>query len=182
MTMTQQLIPVFNGELDGRNQQLCDAQELHAFLEVQTRFNDWIGRRIEQYGFIEGEDFYSVLSKSAGGRPSQDYHLTLDMAKELAMVENNEKGRQIRRYFIAMEREARESRGATYLSVGQQLAIHRQVPRLLALLKAETSPAIRQTLYAQLCQHCHLLAIPAPSLESVGRSKPENGDLFPVQG
>ncbi|MFD2837902.1 antA/AntB antirepressor family protein [Azotobacter vinelandii] len=59
---------------------------------MQTRFNDWIGRRIEQYGFIEGEDFYSVLSKSAGGRPSQDYHLTLDMAKELAMVENNEKG------------------------------------------------------------------------------------------
>jgi anti-repressor protein len=194
------LIPVFNGELEGRHQQLCDARDLHTFLGIGRFFSNWIKDRIEQYGFIEGEDFLPVLAKSyeaendfclpnsasktdrRGGHNRVDYHLTIDMAKELAMVENNEKGRQIRRYFIAMEREARESRGATYLSLSQQLAIHRQVPKLLALLKAETSPAIRQTLYAQLCQHCHLLAIPAPSLESVGRSKPENGDLFPVQG
>jgi len=180
--MSTSLIPVFNGDLDGRSQQLCDARDLHQFLQVGRDFSTWIKDRIEQYGFVEGEDFSPVLGKSTGGRPSQEYHLTLDMAKELAMVENNEKGRQVRRYFIAMEREARESRGATYLSVGQQLAIHRQVPKLLGLLKTETAPAIRQTLYAQLCQHCHLLAIPAPSLESVGRSKPENGDLFPAQG
>ncbi|SEI82818.1 anti-repressor protein [Azotobacter beijerinckii] len=176
------LIPVFNGELDGCHQQLCDARDLHQFLQVGRDFSNWIKARIEQYGFIDGEDFSPILAKSTGGRPSQEYHLSIDMAKELAMVENNDQGRQVRRYFIAMERKARESRGATYLSVGQQLAIHRQVPKLLGLLKAETSPAIRQTLYAQLCQHCHLLAIPAPSLESVGRSKPENGDLFPVRG
>lgn len=180
--MTQQLIPVFNGDIDGRSQQLCDARDLHAFLEISSIFSNWIHRRIAHYGFVEGEDFFPFLEKSRGGRPGTGFHLTLDMAKELAMVENNEKGRQVRRYFIAMEREARESRGATYLSVGQQLAIHRQVPKLLGLLKTETAPAIRQTLYAQLCQHCHLLAIPAPSLESVGRSKPENGDLFPAQG
>lgn len=96
------------------------------------------------------------------------------------MVENNDQGRQVRRYFIAMERQARESRGASYLSVSQQLAIHRQVPKLLAQLKAETAPAIRATLHAQLAQHCHLLALPVPALESVGRAKPENGELFPV--
>lgn len=198
--MSTSLIPVFNGDIDGRSQQLCDARDLHQFLQVGRDFSSWIKGRIEQYGFVEGEDFYSVLSKTQGqegdvcspdlgskterrgGHNRTDYHLTLDMAKELAMVENNDQGRQVRRYFIAMEREARESRGATYLSVGQQLAIHRQVPKLLGLLKTETAPAIRQTLYAQLCQHCHLLAIPAPSLESVGRSKPENGDLFPAQG
>lgn len=198
--MTQQLIPVFNGDIDGRSQQLCDARDLHQFLQVGRDFSNWIKGRIEQYGFVEGEDFSPVLAKAydqegdlcspdlasktdrRGGHNRVDYHLTLDMAKELAMVENNDQGRQVRRYFIAMEREARESRGATYLSVGQQLAIHRQVPKLLGLLKTETAPAIRQTLYAQLCQHCHLLAIPAPSLESVGRSKPENGDLFPAQG
>lgn len=180
MNSTTQLIPVFNGELDGRAQQLCNAQDLHSFLDVQTRFNDWIARRIEQYGFIEGEDFYSFLSKSEGGRPATEYHLTLDMAKELAMVENNDQGRQVRRYFIAMERAARESRGASYLSVSQQLAIHRQVPKLLSQLKAETAPAIRATLHAQLAQHCHLLALPVPALESVGRAKPENGELFPV--
>lgn len=195
--MSTSLIPVFNGDLDGRSQQLCDARDLHQFLQVGRDFSNWIKGRIEQYGFVEGEDFSPVLGNRGsfdspnlanqsggrgGDRRSIDYHLTLDMAKELAMVENNEKGRQVRRYFIAMEREARESRGATYLSVGQQLAIHRQVPKLLGLLKTETAPAIRQTLYAQLCQHCHLLAIPAPSLESVGRSKPENGDLFTEQG
>ncbi len=181
--MTQQLIPVFNGELDGRAQQLCNAQDLHAFLDVQTRFNDWVARRIEQYGFIEGEDYYSVLSNRSDGlpgKPRTEYHLTLDTAKELAMVENNEQGRQVRRYFIAMEREARESRGVTYLSVAQQLAIHRQVPKLLSQLKAETAPAIRATLHAQLAQHCHLLALPVPPIQNVGRAAPENGELFPV--
>ena len=178
--MTQQLIPVFNGELDGRAQQLCDARDLHTFLGVGRDFSNWIKGRIEQYGFVEGEDFSPILAKSTGGRPGMEYHLTLDTAKELAMVENNDQGRQVRRYFIAMEREARESRGASYLSVSQQLAIHRQVPKLLSQLKAETAPAIRATLHAQLAQHCHLLALPVPALESVGRAKPENGELFPV--
>lgn len=183
MNSTTQLIPVFNGELDGRAQQLCDARDLHTFLGVGRDFSTWIKDRIEQYGFVEGEDYSPVLgNRSDGlpGKPRTEYHLTLDMAKELAMVENNDRGRQVRRYFIAMERQARESRGASYLSVSQQLAIHRQVPKLLAQLKAETAPAIRATLHAQLAQHCHLLALPVPALESVGRAKPENGELFPV--
>jgi anti-repressor protein len=190
-----QLIPVFNGELDGRQQQLCDARDLHSFLAVGRDFSTWVKDRIEQYGFAEGEDFSTVLGNKGtfdspnrgnqnvgrgGDRRSIDYHLTLDTAKELAMVENNDQGRQVRRYFIAMERQARESRGATYLTVGQQLAIHRQVPKLLSQLKAETSPAIRQTLHAQLVQHCHLLALPVPALDSVGRSQHETGDLFPT--
>ncbi len=178
--MTQQLIPVFNGELDGRAQQLCDARDLHSFLAVGRDFSTWVKDRIEQYGFAEGEDFSPILGKSTGGRPCVEYHLTLDMAKELAMVENNDQGRQVRRYFIAMERQARESRGATYLSLNQQLAIHRQVPKLLSQLKAETAPAIRATLHAQLAQHCHLLAIPVPPIHNVGRAAPENGELFPV--
>lgn len=195
MNTTTQLIPVFNGELDGRAQQLCDARDLHSFLAVGRDFSTWVKDRIEQYGFTEGEDFSSVLanrgafdspnrgnqtSGRGGDRRSIDYHLTLDMAKELAMVENNDQGRQVRRYFITMERQARESRGATYLTLNQQLAIHRQVPKLLSQLKAETTPAIRATLHAQLAQHCHLLAIPVPPLHNVGRAKPENGDLFPV--
>lgn len=178
--MTQQLIPVFNGSLAGQQQQLCDARDLHQFMNVGRDFSNWVKARIEQYGFIEGEDFSPILAKSTGGRPGMEYHLTLDTAKELAMVENNDQGRQVRRYFIAMEREARESRGVSYLSVSQQLAIHRQVPKLLSQLKAETAPAIRATLHAQLAQHCHLLALPVPALEAVGRSKPETGYLFPA--
>lgn len=97
------------------------------------------------------------------------------------MVENNDQGRQVRRYFIAMERQARESRGASYLSMNHQLAMHRQIPKLIAQLKAETVPAIRATLYAQLTQHCHQLAIPAPPMEFVGRSVQPAPDLFDQQ-
>jgi len=83
----------------------CDARELHSVLGVDARFNDWVGRRIAEYGFVEGEDFYSDLSRSTGGRPSDEYTLTLDMAKELAMVERSKIGRKVRKYFIACEKE-----------------------------------------------------------------------------
>lgn len=179
--MSTNLIPVFQGDLEGRAQQLCDARDLHQFMQVGRDFSNWIKGRIEQYGFVEGEDFSPVLAKSTGGRPGLEYHLTLDMAKELAMVENNDQGRQVRRYFIAMERQARESRGASYLSMNHQLAMHRQIPKLIAQLKAETVPAIRATLYAQLTQHCHQLAIPAPPMEFVGRSVQPTPDLFDQQ-
>lgn len=182
--MNTSLVPVFNGELDGRYQQLCDARDLHAFLLVGRDFSNWIKGRIEHFGFTEGEDYSPVLANRSDGlpgKPRSDYHLTLDMAKELAMVENNDQGRQVRRYFIAMERQARESRGAAYLTVSQQLAIHRQVPVLLAKLKAETSPAVRQTLHAQLSQHCHLLALPIPPMDSVGRcAAPHLGEQTPA--
>lgn len=194
--MTTSLVPVFSGDIDGRTQQLCDARDLHTFMSVGRDFSTWIKDRIEQYGFAEGEDYSPIeghrycadddfcspnpgsKTDRRGGHNRTDYHLTLDMAKELAMVENNEQGRQVRRYFIAMERQARESRGATYLSINQQLAIHRQVPVLLAKLKAETSPAIRTTLHAQLSQHCHLLALPVPALENVGHGVAGNLELF----
>lgn len=103
---TTALVPVFAGTLAGQPTQLCNARDLHATLGVETRFDDWIRRRIEEYGFADGEDFSSKLRKTRG-RPATDYHLTLDMAKELAMVENNERGRQVRRYFIRVENEAR---------------------------------------------------------------------------
>jgi len=106
--MTTQLIPVFTGQINQQSVQLVDARLLHNFLEVVTRFNDWITRRIEEYGFIEGNDFYSKLSKTKG-RSKTDYHLTLDMAKELAMVERNEKGRQARRYFIECEKKLNQT-------------------------------------------------------------------------
>lgn len=102
---TTDLIPVFTGIIQNQSVHLCNARDLHAALKIETRFNDWISRRISEYEFTEGEDFYSILSKTRG-RPVTDYHLTLDMAKELAMVENNEKGRQIRRYFISLERRS----------------------------------------------------------------------------
>jgi anti-repressor protein len=88
------------------NQQLVDARDLHFFLEVQSKFADWIKNRIEKYGFRENEDFVSLSKKLENGGRSLEYGLTIDMAKELSMVENNEKGREARRYFIQKEKEA----------------------------------------------------------------------------
>ncbi|WP_455480095.1 antA/AntB antirepressor family protein [Bartonella sp. B23] len=91
--------------------QTVNARELHAFLEVTSRFNDWIKNRIKEYDFLENQDFMSFtknLVKPQGGRSFKDYALTLDMAKELAMVERNDKGKQARQYFIECERRAKQ--------------------------------------------------------------------------
>ncbi len=81
------------------------ARDLHEFLEIDTRYNDWFKRMCE-YGFSEGTDFYSILSKTnVTGRPSYDHALTIDMAKELCMLQRNEKGKQARQYFITLEKK-----------------------------------------------------------------------------
>ncbi|AHA69930.1 phage antirepressor protein/Antirepressor [Bacillus thuringiensis YBT-1518] len=82
---------------------VVNARDLYEGLKVKTRFNDWVVRQSGKYGFEEGKDFYSFLGKSTGGRPAQEYILKLNTAKELAMVENNEQGRTVRKYFIDVE-------------------------------------------------------------------------------
>lgn len=106
---TTDLVPVFAGTLAGQSAHLCNARDLHAALGVGSDFVTWIKQRIAEYRFAEGEDFSPVSGRIAGkrGQPRTDYHLTIDMAKELAMVENNDRGRQVRRYFIQIEKNAR---------------------------------------------------------------------------
>ncbi|WP_375643787.1 MULTISPECIES: antA/AntB antirepressor family protein [unclassified Bartonella] len=104
------LIPISEQIIDQETVQTVNARDLHTFLKVTSRFNDWIINRIKEYGFLENKDFASFtknLVKPKGGRPSTEYHITLDMAKELSMVERNEKGRQARRYFIECEKKLR---------------------------------------------------------------------------
>lgn len=94
--------------------QTVNARTLHEFLGVQSRFNDWIKGRIEKYDFLEGKDFIPITEKkvTAQGNTSEfiSYHISLDMAKELSMVENNEQGRKARRYFIACEKRLMDGR------------------------------------------------------------------------
>ena len=80
------------------------ARDLHDFLEVKTAFKDWFPRMCE-YGFSEGTDFCSFLSESTGGRPAQDAQLTIEMAKEICMLQRNERGKQARQYFIQLEKD-----------------------------------------------------------------------------
>ncbi len=78
-------------------------RELHKALGVETRYNDWF-KRMSEYGFTENIDFYSILSKTPdGGRPSTDHQLTIDMAKEICMIQRSERGKQFRQYFIEVE-------------------------------------------------------------------------------
>lgn len=103
--MDNQIIKI-NTDTEGK--QTVDARELHSFLEIETPFNKWIDRRIKEYEFIINSDFCTFLSESSGGRPATEYHISIDMAKELSMVERNEKGKQARQYFISMEKVAKE--------------------------------------------------------------------------
>jgi phage anti-repressor protein len=102
-TIANDMLPVYENET---GEKLVNARELHEKLFISTRFNDWITRQISNYGFMEGEDFYSVLSKTTG-RPSKEFFLVIDTAKEIAMVQNNEQGRVIRKYFIQVEKQSR---------------------------------------------------------------------------
>lgn len=103
----RQLIPLQQTNISGELIQTVNARELHAFLEVGKDFSNWIKDRIEQYNFLENQDFvfFAKTGENSGrGRPTIEYAISLDMAKELAMVERNEKGKQARRYFIDCEK------------------------------------------------------------------------------
>lgn len=136
--MSTQLIPVAASVIGNQTVQTVDGRTLHTFLEAKTRFNDWIVSRIEEYGFEADKDFRSFLTergftensvKPQGGRPTKEYALTLDMAKELAMVERTAKGKEARQYFIECEKRLHAPAAPTDLppttdaaALAQQLA------------------------------------------------------------
>lgn len=93
---------LININYDGSDRPTVMGRELHAALEVKTAYKDWFPRMCE-YGFTEGEDFCSFLSESTGGRPATDHQLTIDMAKEICMIQRSEKGSFFRKYFIKVE-------------------------------------------------------------------------------
>jgi anti-repressor protein len=150
-THTAQIIPLFTKNLQGETVQLCNARDLHTKLQVGKDFSTWITDRIKEYKLIEGEDFHSILGKNefspdlgkndcspetgvkrGRGRPAKDYCLTIDTAKELAMIENNDQGRAIRKYFIAVEKEARRAGllATETITPAQQNALQQIIDRL----------------------------------------------------
>lgn len=84
--------------------QTVSARELYQKLNIGTRFNDWFPRMTE-YGFVEGTDFYSKMSKTVnGGRPSTDYEISVDMAKQICMIQRTPEGKEVRQYLIDLEK------------------------------------------------------------------------------
>jgi len=106
------LVPIYE---DNKERRLVNAREMHEFLESRQHFADWIKIRLEKYNFISDEDYFIILRNRDGdgvGKAKKEYLLTIDTAKELAMVENNAKGRQVRKYFIECEKRLKAVSGA----------------------------------------------------------------------
>lgn len=106
---TKGLIKVYETDT---NEKVVNARELHEGLESKTKYNDWITRRLLDIDAIENEDYIVLLKNEQnlkGGRPTKEYILKLDAAKEVAMLERNEKGKQYRRYFIEVEKKYKQN-------------------------------------------------------------------------
>lgn len=101
------LIPI----RDHDGQQVASGRDLHAYLGVSSNYTTWFDRMVG-YGFTEGQDYLTLLSNSGkqvhGGGNKVDHAITIDMAKELGMVQRTDKGKEMRQYFIAVEKKARE--------------------------------------------------------------------------
>ncbi|UNE55274.1 antA/AntB antirepressor family protein [Bartonella machadoae] len=109
--MAQYLININQTTIDGDTVQTVNARELHVFLEIGKDFSTWITDRINKYNLLENQDFVCspiLGSKGRGGHNRKDYYLTLSVAKELSMLENNKKGREARLYFIECEKLAKQ--------------------------------------------------------------------------
>lgn len=84
---------LINIQMNENQEPIVSGRDLHEFLGVKTAYKDWFPRMCE-YGFNEGTDFCSFLSESTGGRPAQDHHLKIDMAKEISMIQRTDRGKQ----------------------------------------------------------------------------------------
>lgn len=111
--MNSKLIPVFESTINEESVQTVNARELHAFLESKQDFSTWIKARIKQFEFTENSDYVVIamapqkngaLESTTYAQERIEYHVSLDMAKELAMVERNAKGKEARQYFISIEK------------------------------------------------------------------------------
>lgn len=112
------------------------ARELHSFLELTERFGNWF-ERMKQYGFIENQDYIGRKTfNTLAHQELQDYEISLDMAKEIAMIQRNEKGRQARQYFIEVEKKW----NSPEYVMNRALEISRQQVEKLMLENKELKP------------------------------------------
>ncbi|EDX6466413.1 antA/AntB antirepressor family protein [Salmonella enterica subsp. diarizonae serovar 60:r:e,n,x,z15] len=133
-----EIIPVISGVIGRLETSVVSARSLHATLGVKRDFTTWIKDRIRRYGFVEGVDYVVVenlISPKRGSSKSRqrvehDYLITLNMGKELAMVERTGQGRAVRRYFIQCEEE-----------------LHRTAPERAAALRRELKARITAANY-----------------------------------
>lgn len=102
-----ELIPILQTEFNGAEINSVNARDLHKALESKQDFSTWIKRRLDETDAVENVDymvFHKKMENPDGGRPQIEYILTIDIGKEIAMLERNEIGKKVRRYFIEVQK------------------------------------------------------------------------------
>lgn len=126
-----ELVPVYETD---KGEKVVYGSELHAVLEVKSNYRDWIRNRLSDCEAAENDDYEAAKILAPSGQNKKEYIIKLDTAKEMAMLERNDKGKQVRRYFIAVEKKYKE-------------AVHTKLPQgkeLLALAVLEAQKTIEQ--------------------------------------
>ncbi|HEM5088313.1 TPA: phage antirepressor KilAC domain-containing protein [Streptococcus suis] len=95
---------IINVSVNDNQEPVVSGRQLHEALGVNSRYTTWF-ERMTEYGFVEGQDFLPNLGKSTGGRQAVDHVIKLDMAKEIAMIQRTDRGKQVRQYFIQVEKD-----------------------------------------------------------------------------
>lgn len=114
-----ELVPVYE---TSTGEKVVYGSELYEVLEVKSNYRDWVKNRLEDCEAIENEDYESFAKKLAkNGRPTKDHIIKLDTAKEMAMLERNDKGKQVRRYFIEIEKKYKINLLSKSLPQGKEL-------------------------------------------------------------
>lgn len=102
-----ELVPVY---ITSTGEKVVYGTELYEYLGSKQEYSNWVKNRLRECDSVEDTDFTTILSKSTGGRPKQEYIIKLATAKEMAMLEHNQKGKQVRRYFIRVEDKYEEAK------------------------------------------------------------------------
>lgn len=154
-----------------KGNQAVSAKELHKFLGVGKVFSSWIKGKIEKYGFVENKDFCKLYYDYLGNRVCTqtgssdnqsvrdayrvEYVLTLNMAKELAMVENNDKGKEARRYFIDCEEKFRASKTVIPIEKQIELEKYKAYTSLATLIVNAPNDKVKELLYSDFLNLGH---------------------------
>lgn len=164
-------IEVFEAQLGNAKQRCVDAHGLHSVLSIGTEFSKWMNRKIEEFGFEEGLDFSSALTKSSGGRPATEYTISIDMAKELCMLERSEIGRATRKYFIECERQLQQ---IAKISNAEESSLGNQLLAFLGKLERTGNEFSKQICVERVKRLCMKLKTPLPPIELLEK-KEEKG-------
>lgn len=142
-------------EQNGRK--AVSARELHFYLESKQQFADWIKSRIEKYEFINGEDFevfHNSMNNPNGGRPQIEYALSIDCAKEISMLEGNEKGKKARKYFIECEKALRNPvQTLSRIDLARMVIESEEENQRLQLELKENAPLVTFAKALQISEH-----------------------------